>query len=216
MSTPDNREAAFIAKITASTTHELRNVLAIVKESAGLIEDMLLAVDQRGSKKQDILKRALSRIESQVNRGAEIMANLNRFAHSLDETEDRIDLNRDVEQIAFLCQSFARQKNHLLKVLPGGDTPTVALNSLRLQMAVFTSVRCCMEQLPEPGTITLRTGGQGGRSYIEFTAEVRGEPASLAPAQAGGWNGLEELLHSLGATLEMIDPVHGFRLVFSG
>ena len=41
MSTTENREAAFIGLITAGATHELRNVLAIVKESTGLIADIV-------------------------------------------------------------------------------------------------------------------------------------------------------------------------------
>ena len=48
MSTSGSREAAFIGKITASATHEIRNVLAIVKESAGLIDDLMQAAVTRG------------------------------------------------------------------------------------------------------------------------------------------------------------------------
>lgn len=41
MSTSGSREAAFIGKITASAMHEIRNVSAIVKKSAGLIDDLI-------------------------------------------------------------------------------------------------------------------------------------------------------------------------------
>ncbi|MCP3901564.1 MAG: sensor histidine kinase, partial [Desulfobacteraceae bacterium] len=45
----DNRDdkAAFFGKITASITHEIQNVLAIIKENAGLMEDFLL-INQSG------------------------------------------------------------------------------------------------------------------------------------------------------------------------
>ena len=178
MSTPDNREAAFIAKITASTTHELRNVLAIMKESAGLIEDMLLAVDLRGSRNRTY--SSARSVESSLRSTVEPRSwRTSTGSHIASTKPSTDDLNQDVEQIAFLGQSFARQKNHLLKVLPGGDAPKVSLNSLRLQMAVFAAIRCCMERLPEPGTITLRTVGQGGRSL--HRVHCRGaERASLA------------------------------------
>ena len=72
MSTPENPEAAFMAKITASTTHEIRNVLAIVKESAGLVEDVIHSLAPRGLPNQDKLLRAVGRIDAQVSRGAEL------------------------------------------------------------------------------------------------------------------------------------------------
>lgn len=34
-------EAAFLSAMTASATHEVRNVLAIIKESAGLVDDLI-------------------------------------------------------------------------------------------------------------------------------------------------------------------------------
>jgi hypothetical protein len=37
----ENRKAAFMGRITAGVTHEMKNVLAIIKESAGLMEDFL-------------------------------------------------------------------------------------------------------------------------------------------------------------------------------
>ena len=36
-----NPEAAFLSEVTAGATHELRNVLAIIKESGGLIGDLV-------------------------------------------------------------------------------------------------------------------------------------------------------------------------------
>ena len=34
-------EIAFFGKVTASITHEIQNVLSIIKESSGLIDDVL-------------------------------------------------------------------------------------------------------------------------------------------------------------------------------
>jgi len=37
----ESRKAAFMGRITASATHDMKNVLAIIKESAGLMEDLI-------------------------------------------------------------------------------------------------------------------------------------------------------------------------------
>lgn len=38
----ENSEIVFFGKITAGITHEMKNVLAIIKESSGLMEDLIL------------------------------------------------------------------------------------------------------------------------------------------------------------------------------
>jgi signal transduction histidine kinase len=113
-------EAAFLAGMTASATHEVRNVLAIIKESAGLIEDMLLLRSKKGTLDGEKVTRAVHRIDAQVKRGAELLTNLNRLSHSLDQDMATVDLHREVEQIVFLCDRLARRKGQKLRVSPDG------------------------------------------------------------------------------------------------
>jgi len=77
-------EAAFLATMTASATHEVRNVLAIIKESAGLIEDLMHVCAKRGTLDQEKVARAVHRIESHVQRGADLLTNLNRLSRLFD------------------------------------------------------------------------------------------------------------------------------------
>jgi C4-dicarboxylate-specific signal transduction histidine kinase len=214
MSSSETRETAFIAKITAGATHEIRNVLAIIKESAGLIEDMILFSDKRGSLDQDKLMRAVGHIKAQVSRGTELMANLSRLAHSTDPTHDRIDLSREVQQAAFLCQRFARQMNHIVQVKSDNQDPTVSVNPLRLQMAVFAAVECCLEQLPKSGTVTVHTSRQGDQACVEFVGEVGDEAVASPATEAASWSRLGELLNSLGASVEAASTACRFRVIF--
>ena len=123
------------------------------------------------------------------------------MAHSLDRAKDRIDLNQEVQQAALLCQRFASQRKHLLQAPVGGQELPVVVNPLRLQMALFTAVECCVDQLPEASTVTLRTGHQGDRPSVEFTGEAREEPALPSPTEAPGWSQLEELVAGVRASV---------------
>ena len=214
MSTPDDRDAAFIGKITASATHELRNVLAIVKESAGLIADIVESSDQRGSPHADRLMRAVGRIREQVNRGADLITSLNKFAHSLDHDEQKIDLNQAVQQVAFLCQRGARQRRQFVEGKIIDRDLAVYLSYLRLQMAICATVECCLEQLPEGARVTVQPG-QGDPPSLEFLAEVGSDQVSLALTEAAAWTRLQEVLDELGASIEKTDAAHGFRLILS-
>lgn len=215
MSTTEEREAAFIGKIAAGATHELRNVLAIVKESAGLIADIVDSSDQRGPSKPDKLMRAVGRIEAQVKRGSELLTSLNRFAHSLDHAEDEIDLDEAAQQVSFLCQRVARQGRQHVQAQPGDRGLAVVVNLLRLQMALYAAVECCLEQLPEGGTLNLHPVRDGDRAALEFNAEVEGQAVSLAPTEAAAWSRLAAVLDDLGASVEKVEAAQGYRLILS-
>ena len=216
MSTPENREAAFIGKITAGATHELRNVLAIVKESAGLIADIISSPELAGLPKSEKLMRAVGRIETQVKRGSDLLTSLNRFAHSLDHAEDEVDLDELADQIGFLCQRMARKGRHQVQAEPGHGGVTVLVNLLRLQMAIYTAVECCLEQLPEGGTLNLQPVRQGGRVALEFRGEAAGEGIPLEPSEAAAWSQLMTVLAELRASLDRADAALGFRLTLPG
>ena len=164
----EDRGAAFVAQVTAGTTHEIRNILAIVKESAGLIEDLIFAFKRRGSLDQDKLTRSLQRIDAQVARGTELLANLNRFAHSLDPVQDAIDVTREIQQLVYLCQFRARRKRHVLQVQPGGQNLTAVVDPFRFQMSLFGAVECCLEQLPEGSTVLISADRRENRPTVEF------------------------------------------------
>lgn len=214
MSTSEDREAAFIAAITASATHEMRNVLAIVKESAGLIEDLVRAVERRGAPDPSRLLRCVDRIGTQVARGADIVSSLNRFAHALEHAAAVLQLDQEVRQAAFLSQRFARQRGHALEVRPGDPDLAVRSNALRLQMALFAAVECCMERLSAPGTVTLCAARHDGRASVECAAELTGGDTGSAPTDTAGWSRLAELVDGLGGSLDVAGGGCRFRLLF--
>jgi C4-dicarboxylate-specific signal transduction histidine kinase len=212
MTTSEDREAAFVAQVTAGTTHEIRNILAIVKESAGLIEDLIVAFNRRGSLDQDKLKRSLGRIDATIARGTELLSNLNRFAHSLDHGQDAIDLTQEIQQVACLCQFRARGRRHLLEVQPGVRDLTVMVDPFRFQMSLFAAVACCLEQLPDGSTVSISTDRKDDRPTVEFTGHAADEATLPTPTEAMGWSRLVELADGLGASVEVAESAYGFRI----
>lgn len=202
MGAPADRDAAFVAKITAGATHEIRNVLAIIKESAGLVTDVLHALGGRASSNPDKIVRAIGRIDAQVSRGAALLEDLNRFAHCLDRDRGEIDLNQEARQTAFLCQRLARRGRHEIHVESGDRALLAGVHPLWLQMASYAAVESCLDQLPEAGRVTIRTGRQGDRLSLEFVAEAEKESAPPFATGAASWGQLLELLDRLGASIE--------------
>ncbi|RJQ66509.1 MAG: sensor histidine kinase [Desulfobacteraceae bacterium] len=83
----------YFGRTTASVSHELKNVLAIIKENAGLLNDYLLMMDKGMPVDPARFKVVAARIEEQTQRADKIIKNMNRFAHSVDDPFKSIDLN---------------------------------------------------------------------------------------------------------------------------
>jgi signal transduction histidine kinase len=213
MSTPVSREAAFIGKIMAGATHEIRNVLAIVKESAGLIDDLMQASITRGPLDGDRVFRATQRIEAQVARGAEIVTSLNGLAHSMDLECRAIDLPEEIRQVVFLSQRFARRKSQTLAALPGDARSAFTGNSLAVQMALFAVLELCMEELPEGATVEMWTGAADGRARVEVGATLNGAAIRM-PTAGPAWERTRDLVRDVGATLRPTERGNGLQLVF--
>ena len=95
----------FFGEISASITHEMKNVLAIINENAGLLEDMV-RMNQKGmSLSTERLVELARSIARQVARGDRIVRGMNRFAHSADHQTETVDVG---ELLQFLSNLTAR------------------------------------------------------------------------------------------------------------
>jgi len=215
METSGNPEAAFMGRITASTTHEFRNVLAIVKESAGLIEDLVGQGREISHDQAERLLKTAGRIDAQVGRGAELLSHLNRFAHCIDRSQGGVDLDLEVDQVVFLSQRLARQGRHRLESIPGSDSQMIVVDSLQFQMALFAAVEGCLEQVPDEGSITVSTARTDFGSTIRFTGAAADGSALPSPTGASGWAEMTALLEALGASVEVGNDGYTFTITLS-
>jgi len=100
----------FFGRISASISHEIKNVLAIVNENAGLLEDLTLLADRGKPLDPARLKMMAAAVKKQVGRGDGIIKNMNRLAHSIDQTITTVDLNQTIELVIALTARFAAMR----------------------------------------------------------------------------------------------------------
>ena len=203
------KELEFFGKITAGITHEMKNVLAIIKESAGLIEDILSLSSEASIPHQDKIQTSLTKIKTQIERGVELTNRLNRFAHSSDETPAKIDLHETTEQLIALSLRFARLKNVVLKTDPPekSDQPMpLVTHPVQLQMALFFCIQCCLDVMPSGGEITISLEKKGAKIAIHHTCkDDRAEKIERVGmmTSSANWLELKEILDYLQGTTEI-------------
>ena len=117
----------FFGKMTASVSHELKNVLAIINEKAGLLEDLCVMAERGKPADPERIKAAAGQVIKQVQRADEIIKRLNSFAHSADETVCDVDLCEAIKLVSALSRRLAMMRE--IKVELDADAAPVVVNT---------------------------------------------------------------------------------------
>ena len=83
---------AFFGKVNASISHELKNVMAIIAETAGLLGDLSEMARGGTPIDPDMLASSTDSIIEEIQRGFITIRQMNRFAHSVDTPVLSVDL----------------------------------------------------------------------------------------------------------------------------
>lgn len=183
-------------KISAAISHDLKNVLAIVNESAGLLDDLAL----RAAKGIDIpperLSTATARILKQVKRGDTVLKNLNRFAHSTDVPVQQINV---VEMASLMIDLAGRQAamKEVVFTIPPVEVQVNAC-AIYLESLVYLMLRQVIDTLPRREAVEMTVAEESEMVMICLCNR-----SGLAMVPDHGYPGPQEeaLLHWLGATL---------------
>ena len=203
------KEAAFFGRITAGITHEIKNVLAIIQESSGLMEDILDGTENDVLPNKDKFIKSLERIRRQIQRGIDITSGLNWFAHSPDHSPANLDLNELAGQMVLLASRFARLKNVSLESSPSDPPLMIDTDPVLLEMAVFESIEILLKGIDSGGKIMLSPRKIKNRyvlgvSYEHTVVYNEDFPAKISSTKQ--WASLQETMNSLKGTAKMFGP----------
>lgn len=196
-----DRENMFIGRISASLTHEIKNVLAIIRESSGLMQDLLALSKDGAFTYHEKFNSILSAIQEQVNRGVELTARLNRFAHSTDQPLVDLDLNDLVAQVVLLMERFARLRKVQLQAQRSDGALSLNTDPFRLQMVLAAGVDCLL-QTAEAGAVIEMQPEVDGRRLLLRRIPAAGTTAEPLPADTleAAFEPLQDFLQKLRVT----------------
>ena len=211
-------ELAFFGKIAASVTHELRNVLAVINESNGLMADYLAMMREAPFPHREKFQRSVQKIEEQVRRGVEITSRFNRFAHSMDHACADIDLNSILTQTVSLAQRLAALRNVELKGQVCDHPIMLFTNAFRTQMALTRAIEAFIGSMSGSGSILMLARDDLGSPCLDvyFGGESCEKIVKEAVAKFDEWQEFEELASSLGMRYNWQASDADFVLFFPG
>jgi signal transduction histidine kinase len=114
---PMGRDIFFFGTVTASISHEIKNVMTTINETAGLLDDFALQAQRTGSGLEpDRAREAAAAIARNIRRADSIVRNLNRFAHSADRDRATIRLGELLDLFSSLTARLAANKGASVQV----------------------------------------------------------------------------------------------------
>jgi len=167
---------AFFGRMSASISHEIKNVLAVINENAGLVDDLALLAERGAELDPERLRRAAAAVQKQIRRGDGIIKNMNAFAHSVDEPVRQVNLDELAGLMVALSQRFAARKVVTLDAgEPSGASVTV--NPFLLENLLHLCIAFALESAGAQKSLAVSTEKRADGAAVVFSgiAEPCGE-----------------------------------------
>jgi len=164
----ERSEAAYQGRLTASMTHEFKNVLAIIGETAGLMEDLLEMCEASPGPR---FSELLGRILAQVERGQRLSGCLNRFAHLTDTRPCSVELAQLTTHVTAMAARLARLVKVQL-VLGQCVEAQMHCDPVALHRALFLAMEHEWKRIPAGGALQITCGPDASG----YTWRLAGEP----------------------------------------
>lgn len=163
------KEIGFMGKVTASLSHEIKNTLAIINESVGLMGDLLRKDAPDDWPPYPRMTNLMATIEEQVQRSAGIVKRLNQFAHSMDKSLVDLDLNETVRQTVLLAQRFATLRRINLETELESGPLHLQSDPFRLLYVIFGFIERAINCSPKEAGVTVKTERSGEMCQVKVT-----------------------------------------------
>jgi signal transduction histidine kinase len=196
--TADLAGIQFFGKVAASITHDIKNVLAVINENAGLLEDICFMADRGKPTDLARLKRIAGDVKDQVRRADRIMTAMSRFAHSGDEVSTVTDLAELIALLATLARRFAAMRGVTLQALTPPAPVVITTFPFGLLYLLWICLDCAMTAVGSGKTVELVVEKTTEGGQVRF---CRLEPLGEAFMANSTRGRLSALSHVLNATI---------------
>jgi C4-dicarboxylate-specific signal transduction histidine kinase len=163
----------FFGKMSASISHEIKNVLAVINENAGLLDDFTLMAQRGVPLDPARLNKLAATVQKHVSRGDGIIKKMNRLAHSIDQTVTSVDP-------AEIVNLFISLTDRLTAMRSVAVVPKLHESTIRIKTSPFLLLNLlwlCLEFAMEAGS---------GAQRIELSTEQTATGLTIGFKQLSG------------------------------
>ncbi len=205
MTEPDNTVASdglkFFGQMSASISHELKNTLSIMNESAGLLADLSAMAGKEAAIDPAKVKRLSGMVQQQIKRTDDIIRNMNRFSHLVDDPVRQIEAADFLRLVTEICRRLAASAGARLEAEEGGKPLNIVTQPFYLHYLLWELIQFSIHTAGTTGALKLRAEPAPGEDGVYFVFSgletVPDNPEQLF----SGKNTEKGLMSLLGAAL---------------
>ena len=136
----------FFGRMSAAATHEIKNTLAIINESAGLLNDLSMVAEKGHPLSLTRINNISYVVTRQVQRADLVLKKLNRFSHSVDLSTEVADLAKTVSFVLDLASGFIEKQGAAIEVTAPATPMMVSTNLFYLENMIWRAIEtaCCV------------------------------------------------------------------------
>jgi hypothetical protein len=200
---PPPRGLQFFGRITSATTHELNNIIGIINEHAGLLEDLAIMETHKDSPVSgaEQYTQICQKISMQVHRAKAVIRSLNRFAHSVDNEVQMMDPDAMIDLILGLSGRVLGQKNVKIRFNRNENDLKITTCPFDFLNAVYSCLMFAADNVQKGNTLCIEcrcTKGSQQDISIYFSGLLLKDNSSFPHTQ-------DQLPSKLGAQIKISD-----------
>ncbi|WP_299977311.1 hypothetical protein [Desulfobacula sp.] len=162
----------FFGKMSASATHEIKNCLAIINESAGLLEDLSMMAEKKPPLSLARVNDISQRVTRQVNRADIVVRKLNRFSHGVDRKTQIANLEETVSFVLDLASRLIAMQGVVIKVTSPLSRIMVETNIFYLENMIWKAIETACLAAKEKKQMVISFGTDADTPSIWFSMDA--------------------------------------------
>ncbi|HCU69503.1 MAG TPA: two-component sensor histidine kinase [Desulfomicrobium sp.] len=149
---------AALGKLAAGVAHEVNNPLAVIREKAGWMRDLLEEEDVQASPNFKEFEDAVAKIEQHVERAGNVVHRMLGFARRMEPVCNDISVNDVIRQtLTFLDNEIKFRDIEMIWQL-SPDLPSIQSDASQIQQVLLNLLNNAIDAIGRNGHITVSTG----------------------------------------------------------
>lgn len=165
---------AALGKLAAGVAHEVNNPLAVIREKAGWIRDLLEEEDVQNSLNFQEFEEAVNKIEQHVERAGNVVHRMLGFARRMEPVHDDVYVNDLLKQTSVFFDNEIRFRNIELLWNLCEDIPTVQSDASQLQQVFLNLINNAIDAISKNGHLYISTSFNKEENFITISVRDDG------------------------------------------
>lgn len=166
---------AALGKLAAGIAHEVNNPLAVIKEKAGWMRDLLAEEDIAASQNFAEFQKSIDKIDQHAERAKKVVHRFLGFARRMEPVSEMVDVNGVIDDTITLLENEARFRDIDIQTDFDERIPRILSDSAQLQQVFLNILSNAIDAIGKNGEITAKT------SYASKEKEVVVQIADNGP-----------------------------------